>query len=975
MHRWRVHPTPSIREAHAALIATIGGEVDAIALPGPADTLEMGRLGHLPCWSLAGTPALALTVARTLARRGQPGLLLADEPTGGRRTLAVAVAPAKAAVVPTDDLLALPLERLRRVTRQPTRLGMALAVAAALDVDAAGRRALQALRRLIDGTVARLDGRIRHDTRHAWVLLQVTRLLFLRFVEAEGWLDGRPAFLRDAVDQTLARRRDPAAHLLQPLFFGTLNREPSRRSARTREFGTIPFLNGGLFEPHPMERAHRWRLSTVAWRDLLDLILGIEVSLDLGDVGDRVNPELLGRVFEGVMHPAERRDAGTFYTPAGLVPPLVRECFACHLAARLGRDELRVHDALVDPDRELAAAMLRLRVLDPAVGSGAFLVGALQLARGPGRQAHRRTRRLVARGLFGVDRNPAAVRLTELRLWLEVLRSMRGRPAARVAPLPNLDTTIRAGDALLDPLAGIGLRGDVAARIATARRLATTSHGSTRRHALEELRTGERTAMALALERNEARLDRALAELLEPARNATLFGDRTGLPHRAASQVRTLRRAIAAVRRERRRLAHDHGAPIFAVEAAFAPELAAGGFDVVLGNPPWVRAERLPVAERRALGARYRWWRGSGSGWQHLPDLSVAFVERAVELLAPGGTVGFLLPAKLATARYAATCRAALSHRTTLHLAADLSSDPRADFQATTYPLALVASRRSPPAGQQVRTALRPASEAVTQQAWRERGTWPVTGSHLLELAAGLTRRHPSLGEHWTPALGVKTGANAAFLDPPEDLAAWTRPVLRGRDLAAGNLTARRRILWPADPRGNPWSDLPAPVAAHLAQHRRRLERRSDRRDGPWWQLFRTGPATAPWRVAWADLARDLRPAALTDPSVVPLNSCYVIPCRDREEMLLVAAWLRATPIAALARLDAEPAANGYARFGGRAVASVPFPAAARRDRLLRDLAAADPPPLTALDARVATLLGLDRHQARLFDALATPGR
>lgn len=970
-----MHPTLRIRDAHAALIASVGGEVDAIAPPGPADTIEIGRLGPLPCWSLAGTPALALSVARTLARRGRLGLVLADEPAGGRRTLVVAVAPIKAAVVSDTDPAALPLERLRRVASQPTRLGMALAVATALDVDAAGRRALRALRRLIDETVAHLDGRIRRDTRHAWVLLQVTRLLFLRFVEAEGWLDGDPAFLRGAVDRTLARRRDPATHLLHPLFFGTLNREPAHRSARTREFGTIPFLNGGLFEPHPMERAHQWRLPVAAWRELLDLLFGIEVSLDLGDVGDRVNPELLGRVFEGVMHPAERRDAGTFYTPSGLVPPLVRECYACHLAARLGREEERVHDALADPDRELAAAMVRLRVLDPAVGSGAFLVGALQLARGPGRQAHRRTRRLVARCLFGVDRNPAAVRLTELRLWLEVLRTMRGRPAARVAPLPNLDTTIRAGDALLDPLAGTGLRREFAARLAAARRLAMTSHGAARRRALDALRAGERTAMALALERNEERLHRALTELLEPARDTTLFGDPTGLSHRAAPQVRTLRRAIAAVRRERRRLDHDHGAPIFAVEAAFAPELADGGFDLVLGNPPWVRAERLPAAERRALGARYRWWRGSGVGWQHLPDLSVAFVERAIDLLAPGGTVGFLLPAKLATARYAATCRAAMAHRTTLHLAADLSSDPRADFEATTYPLALVASRRPPAASQRVRIVLHPGTEAVAQQAWRDRGTWPLGGSQLLDLATTLASRHPSLGERWTPALGVKTGANEVFLDPPRELAPWTRPVLRGRDLARGSAIARHRILWPADARGNPLPELPAPVAAHLAAHRRRLERRSDWRDGPWWQLFRTGPATARWRVAWADLARDLRPAALSDPSLVPLNSCYVIPCRDRDEMLLLAAWLRSSPIATLARLDAEPAANGYARFGSRAVAGVPFPDAACRDPLLRDLAVAGSPQSAALDARVATLLGLDERQSRLFNAIATPGR
>ena len=83
-------------------------------------------------------------------------------------------------------------------------------------------------------------------------------------------------------------------------------------------------------------------------------------------------------------------------------------------------------------------------------------------------------------------------------------------------------------------------------------------------------------------------------------------------------------------------------------------------------------------------------------------------------------------------------------------------------------------------------------------------------------------------------------------------------------------------LLWPADERGNPWRSLPDPVERHLNAQLGRLERRADQQRGPWWQLFRTGAATAAHRVVWRDLAAELQAAVVTDPRAVPLNTCYV---------------------------------------------------------------------------------------------------
>ena len=976
-------PALDTAHAHAALVHQLGGAARVVTVPAdPASSLlEAGELAGLPVWSLHASIAEARTHARRLARFGRLGLLLARDPAHQSDTIAVTIPPLRFTPLGHDPLTALPLRRLGLAARhpRPSALEQAIAFADALDVDAAGRRTFALLRGLLDRATTLLPGCVPREDRHAWTLVQITRLLFLRFVESEGWLAGNPRFLAEAVDRCLMARRDPTRHLLHPLFFGTLNRPLAARSRFARSFGAIPFLNGGLFEPHAIERAYSLRLPTEFWRDAFAAIVDrVDVSLDADTADGRVTPELLGRVFEGVMDVDERKQEGAFFTPPRLVAAILREAISCNLAPRLGRSEVAIATALDDPDPALTAALLDITVLDPAVGSGAFLVGALALLHGPGPRQPARVRQLVTRRLFGVDRHPDAVRLTELRLWLEVLRAMRGRPAHRIPPLPNLDATVRAGDALLDPLAGHPLAPGTIGVLASGQRALASAGGRTKRALLGELRRLEQRAILEALLRREVALEQRIAAVLSRGRATDLFGETPRLQRGDARELTALRRSRLEVRRERRRLARDHSAAPFALAAAFAPILARrGGFDLVVGNPPWVRAERLPEPMRQLLSARYRWWRSGGAGWRHLPDLAVAFVERSHELLTPGGTLALLLPVKLATAGYARACRDALATTATLHRVADLANDARAGFDATTYPLAIIASRRAPPPDHGVHIGLTADTPVATQQHWRDADTWVLAPPRLQQLAARLAAEHPPLLEQVHPQLGVKTGANAAFLDPPESLAPWSRRALRGRDIRAFQLQAPTRFLWPADARGAPWPNLPPQLVDYLAAHRAILSRRADLHDACWWRLFRTSAATAAHRVAWGDLARRLEATVVYDTEVIPINSCYVaaVPSASAAESLT--AWLNCSWIRALARLRAEPAAGGAARFGARAVGAVPLPRAVLGHPVLAALthAAADHDVHVALDDCAADLLGLSYDDRALLAPLATHRR
>ena len=976
-------PSTAAADDHAALVHRLGGA--ACIVPVPVDSvgvlLEVGELAGLPVWSAHTGVEEFRALARRLARGGRLGLLLGRDSATHCDTAVVTLLPLHFTTPCTGLLESLPLRRLVVILRQPrpNALEQAIAVADALDVDAAGRRTFALLRALLDRATALLPGNVPRADRHAWTLVQLTRLLFLRFVESEGWLAGNPRFLAEAVDRCLTARRDPTRHLLQPLFFGTLNRPPSARSRFAHAFGAIPFLNGGLFELHAVERCYPMWLPTEFWRDAFAaLVERVDVSLEIESGDGRVTPELLGRVFEGVMDVEERKQEGAFFTPPQLVEAMLREALACHLASRLARPEAALARALDDPDPALARVLLDVTVLDPAAGSGAFLVGALTLLHGPGPRDPLRVRHLVTRRLFGVDRHPDAVRLTELRLWLEVLRSMRGRPVHRVPPLPNLDATVRAGDALLDPLAGHPLVSGTAGLFAARQRELASAAGRSKQALLSELRRLERRAILDAFGRREVELEQRIAAVLSRARAPDLFGAPARMARNDRREVTALRRTRVEVRRERRRLARDHSATPFALAAAFAPVLARrGGFDLVVGNPPWVRAERLPEPVRRSLSARYRWWRSSGAGWRHLPDLAVAFVERSHELLAPRGTLALLVPAKLATAGYARAMRDALATKATLHRVADLATDPRAGFDATTYPLSIIASRCAPPSSHALRLGLTSHATLQLQVEWSTAEQWMLASPRVQQLAARLAADHPSLSEQVTPQLGVKTGANKAFLDPPESLAPWSRRALRGRDIRAFRAHGRTRLLWPADARGEPWPNLPPQLLDYLAPHRGLLSRRSDLHDARWWRLFRTAAATAAHRVAWGDLARRLEATVVESSDLIPINSCYVAALPSALAAESLTAWLNCSWIRALARLRAEPAAGGAARFGARAVGAVPLPRAVLGHPVLAALthAAASKDVDEVLDDCTADLLGLDLSDRALLAPLAARRR
>ncbi len=324
------------------------------------------------------------------------------------------------------------------------------------------------------------------------------RLMFLYFLQKKGALNGDHQFIKSWYEQAVRQEENFYRSILEPLFFDTLNR--SRPQAQSR-FGRIPYLNGGLFAPDEDDHLGIILLANVLFdtrhpEGLLyflenhnftieeDTPLEVEVALD---------PEMLGKVFENLLEEEERGQSGTFYTPRPVVAFMCREALAAYLIHEthlvgepLGwlLDEAETGEPIRDAQNQpllnthslprtlrerIDRALEQVRVLDPAVGSGAFPLGMLALLVGVRRTLFRVggvsveqqtplvegwKRNFIRDCLYGVDIKREAIEIARLRFWLSLVVDA---DPFEMEPLPNLDFKLMAGDSLIETIHGTAI--------------------------------------------------------------------------------------------------------------------------------------------------------------------------------------------------------------------------------------------------------------------------------------------------------------------------------------------------------------------------------------------------------------------------------------------------------------------------------------------------------------------------------------
>jgi hypothetical protein len=363
--------------------------------------------------------------------------------------------------------------------------------------------------------------------------------------------------------------------------------------------------------------------------------------------------EQIGYVHESLLDRDQRRAAGAHYTPRSLTEPIVRH--ALDPLVYLGPEEGLPREAwrIKRPDQILA-----LRVCDPAMGAGAFLVQACRYlgekvleaweAAGdrvgghPEERLALARRRVAERCLYGVDRCPLAVEMAKASILLSTWQP--GRPPV------FLDHALFAGDSLLGLTGAARIRqwgvDAVLERAATLRRAiadrATETPGDAAQKArwLDEARAVTEEARAVA--------DLVVGALLSTAakgareRAATLAA-LSSLVGDAASRREEIRRISRSLLEEGRGPGGEERLPFhWAVEI---PEvMAGGGFDAVVGNPPFRGGKLL----RGTLGASFRAYLRAylvehvAGGVRGNADLSAYFLLRTTEILGEGGVFGLV---------------------------------------------------------------------------------------------------------------------------------------------------------------------------------------------------------------------------------------------------------------------------------------------------------------------------------------------
>lgn len=384
-------------------------------------------------------------------------------------------------------------------------------IASALDVDKTTKKFFTAYQQQHLDLLANIEGIDDERDKRWYASVLLNRLMFVWFMQKKGFLARTTAqpFQPDydyLQNQLKTCQKDDASkgknrffgEFLNALFFEAFAKEETERNPITvQRTGQIPYLNGGLFLHHKLERdadhvprvGKTLKVADVAFEGIFNLFASFTWHLDdtPGGNADEINPDVLGYIFEKYIN---QKAFGAYYTRPEITGYLA-ECSIHQMILERSREpaipELgikevnfaTVSDLLAHMDARTALKLVNevlpsISILDPACGSGAFLVAALKtlvnvyyavvgraelgastelqnwlrdIQKDHASVGYYIKRRIVTDNLYGVDIMGEAAEIAKLRLFLAMVSSVRR--VEDLEPLPNIDFNILAGNSLV----------------------------------------------------------------------------------------------------------------------------------------------------------------------------------------------------------------------------------------------------------------------------------------------------------------------------------------------------------------------------------------------------------------------------------------------------------------------------------------------------------------------------------------------
>lgn len=519
--------------------------------------------------------------------------------------------------------------------------------------------------------------------------------IFINTKYDANWGSGDKNFIRNLFNRAVNEGKNFYSDYLEHLFYNALN---DKRGANTyfKELNCkIPFLNGGLFQPITENydyKNYNFIIPNKIFSNKEKTKQG-DIGNGILDVFDRyaftikedeplekevaVDPEMLGKVFENLLDVADRKKKGAYYTPREIVHYMCQESLINYLITEVqieykdAETLIRYGDVLADLDsskkafqtgefkmplevrknaKKIDLALSNVKIADPAVGSGAFPLGILnEIVRArmnltqymsddintiyrdytnmKGRNPYDLKLQTIQRCIHAVDIERSAVDIAKLRLWLSLI--VEESDFKNVKPLPNLDYNIMVGNSLLEEFEGVKLFNE--------KLLEEKNNSLIKEASLEQM------SFFNNKKESEYLLDE-IYNLQEKFFNTSEKEEKIQLKDEIDKLEWTLiEKAIKENEKEEllpkiKEFKRTNTKPYFLWKLNFAKVFREkGGFDIVIGNPPYVGEKGnkeifRPIADSE-FGKRF---------YQGKMDLFYFFFHKGIDIAKKNGLIFFI---------------------------------------------------------------------------------------------------------------------------------------------------------------------------------------------------------------------------------------------------------------------------------------------------------------------------------------------
>lgn len=504
-------------------------------------------------------------------------------------------------------------------------------------------------------------------------------------------------------------------NVLLKLFFETLNTKVQDRNPITHNklFEKIPYLNGGLFDESEEDKLFTnlqldaWLLSFVEILESYDFTVD-ESSSQYQQVA--VDPEMLGRIFENLLASQneeteklanQRKAFGAFYTPREIVDYMVNESIKAYLqtqweqhiielktktlnnpesvgdifgnktpqqlAIETKRYELKAEEKskiekAIDPlfaanpdagqlkkeEKNLLLHFLeQIKILDPACGSGAFPMGILHKlvelheTLGTVKSSYELKKDILSQNIYGVDIMPMAIEIARLRAWLSLVLEENYNPKDPVhnfgvKPLPNLDFKFVCANSLID----LGLD-------AFIKESKGTLHEGFSKKLVNQLKELENLRKQF--------FTPALGSTEKEQLKADYFAERDKVIADIEADSDPVLKAIAQKIKHWNPFDDSQPSPFFSPTWMFGIDK---GFDVVIGNPPYVQIQKLTEDRKKELESQ------NFETYERTGDLYQLFYEKSIKILKSKGAISFITSNKWMRTNYGVGTRTFFAQNT-----------------------------------------------------------------------------------------------------------------------------------------------------------------------------------------------------------------------------------------------------------------------------------------------------------------------